>query len=153
MSLMLYFANATAGVRLTHGVVDGRDLKLKSNTLSLHEDTVLDVPAASAAAMRTQTGGSSSSSNNSSAYCATLGHKVNHSSAPNARYDVFDHPLHGCIKGVRDCRTFPRCKKSRLIMVSMASMGTQTGGSSSCSSSSSSRAVQWLSPHRRDTLL
>ena len=83
MSLMLYFANATAGVRLTHGVVDGRDLKLKSNALLLHEDTVLDVPAASAAAMR-----------------------------------------------------------------------TQTGGSSSCSSSScSSRAVQWLSPHRRDSLL
>ena len=31
MSLMLYFANATAGVRLSLGVVDGRDLKLKSN--------------------------------------------------------------------------------------------------------------------------
>ena len=62
MSLMLYLAHATAGVRLTHDVVDGRDLKLNSNTFSLHEDTVLDVPAASAAAARTQTGGSSSSS-------------------------------------------------------------------------------------------
>jgi histone-lysine N-methyltransferase SETD7 len=86
MSLMLYFANAAAGVRLTHDVVDGRDWKLNSNTISLDEDTVLDVP------------GDLSSC---SAYCATLGHKANHSSAPNACYDVFDHPLHGCIKCVR----------------------------------------------------
>ena len=63
---------------MTHDVVDGRDWKLNSNTISLDEDTVLDVP------------GDLSSC---SAYCATLGHKANHSSAPNARYDVSDHPL------------------------------------------------------------
>ncbi len=76
-------------MRLSHDVVDRRDWAQNSNTISLDDDTVLDVPAAITCCSR---------------YCATLGHKANHSSAPNARYDVFDHPLHGCIKCVRAIR-------------------------------------------------
>ncbi len=73
-------------MRLSHSVVDGRDWEHNGNTISLDEDTVLDVPSEL-----------SSCAN----YCATLGHKANHSSSPNACYDVFDHPLYGCIKCVR----------------------------------------------------
>ena len=81
-----------AGVRLAHEVVDGRAWEENGNTISLDEDTVLDVPREWSCC---------------DTYCATLGHKANHSSNPNSRYDVFDHPIYGCIKCVRALRDIP----------------------------------------------
>ena len=65
------------GIRLSHDEVDSRDWSLNDNTLSLDEDTVIDVPA-EYISIKT--------------YCATLGHKANHSKHPNCKYDVFCHP-------------------------------------------------------------
>ena len=65
------------GVRLSHDEVDARDWSLNDNTLSLDKDTVIDIPAEYAS---TKT------------YCATLGHKANHSKHPNCKYDSFYHP-------------------------------------------------------------
>lgn len=65
------------GIRLSHDEVDARDWSLNDNTLSLDEDTVIDIPAECAS---TKT------------YCATLGHKANHSKHPNCKYDIFFHP-------------------------------------------------------------
>ena len=65
------------GVRLSHDEVDSRDWSVNGNTLSLDEDTVIDVPAEYAS---------------TDIYCATLGHKANHSKDPNCKYDVFYHP-------------------------------------------------------------
>lgn len=52
--------------------VDSRDWALNGNTISLDEDTVIDVPQPFDAVKR---------------YCASLGHKANHSFTPNCRYD------------------------------------------------------------------
>ena len=65
------------GIRLSHDEVDSRDWSANGNTLSLDEDTVIDVPVECA---------------DVGVYCATLGHKANHSSVPNSKYDVFYHP-------------------------------------------------------------
>ena len=65
------------GVRLSHDEVDSRDWSVNGNTLSLDDDTVIDVPAEYAT---------------TGVYCATLGHKANHSKDPNCKYDVFYHP-------------------------------------------------------------
>lgn len=65
------------GVRLSHDEVDSRDWSANGNTLSLDENTVIDVPAEYAS---------------TDVYCATLGHKANHSKEPNCKYDVFYHP-------------------------------------------------------------
>jgi histone-lysine N-methyltransferase SETD7 len=65
------------GVRLSHDEVDSRDWSVNGNTLSLDDDTVIDVPAKYAS---------------TDVYCATLGHKANHSKDPNCKYDVFYHP-------------------------------------------------------------
>lgn len=53
--------------------VDGRDWALNGNTLSLDEETVIDVPAPYS---------------HVSKYCASLGHKANHSFTPNCIYDM-----------------------------------------------------------------
>lgn len=53
--------------------VDSRDWALNGNTLSLDEDTVIDVPEPH---------------NHVSKYCASLGHKANHSFTPNCAYDM-----------------------------------------------------------------
>ena len=87
-----FASDAAAGIRLTHEVVDGRDWAENSNTISLDDETVLDVPG---------------EYSRCDAYCATLGHKANHSSTPNACYDVFDHPLYGVIKCVRALQDIP----------------------------------------------
>lgn len=55
-----------------HHQVDSRDWALNGNTISLDEDTVIDVPQPFDAVKR---------------YCASLGHKANHSFTPNCRYD------------------------------------------------------------------
>ena len=35
-----------------------------------------------------------------SAYCATLGHKANHSFTPNGSFDLFEHPRFGLIRAI-----------------------------------------------------
>lgn len=77
------------GVRITHQEVDGRDWALNGNTLSLDEETVIDVPEPY---------------NHVSKYCASLGHKANHSFTPNCIYDLFMHPRFGPIKCIRTLR-------------------------------------------------
>lgn len=52
--------------------VDSRDWALNGNTISLDEDTVIDVPHPFDQVDR---------------YCASLGHKANHSFTPNCKYD------------------------------------------------------------------
>lgn len=53
--------------------MDGRDWSLNGNTISLDEDTVIDVPAPYCQTDR---------------YCASLAHKANHSFSPNCRYEL-----------------------------------------------------------------
>ncbi|KAM9329635.1 histone-lysine N-methyltransferase SETD7 [Gastrophryne carolinensis] len=74
------------GVRITHQEVDSRDWSYNGNTISLDEETVIDVPEPY------------SKTNN---YCASLGHKANHSFTPNCMYDAFVHPRFGPIKCIR----------------------------------------------------
>ncbi|CAG5993385.1 unnamed protein product [Menidia menidia] len=74
------------GVRITHSEVDSRDWALNGNTISLDEDTVIDVPRPFDQMER---------------YCASLGHKANHSFTPNCKYDPFVHPRFGPIKCIR----------------------------------------------------
>ena len=74
------------GIRLTHEDVDSRDWESNSNTISLDETTVLDVPKEYSTL---------------SSYCASLGHKANHSNTPNCEYTEFVHPRFGFIKCIR----------------------------------------------------
>ncbi|EQB79029.1 hypothetical protein CB1_001783001 [Camelus ferus] len=69
--------------------VDSRDWALNGNTLSLDEETVIDVPEPY---------------NHVSKYRASLGHKANHSFTPNCIYDLFVHPRFGPIKCIRTLR-------------------------------------------------
>ncbi|XP_048826429.1 histone-lysine N-methyltransferase SETD7 [Brienomyrus brachyistius] len=87
------------GVRITHTEVDSRDWSLNGNTISLDEDTVIDVPEPF---------------NNIKKYCASLGHKANHSFNPNCIYDPFVHPRFGPIKCVRTVR--PVCRDEELTV-------------------------------------
>ena len=80
------------GVRLSHEEVDGRDWSLNDNTISLDDEVVIDVPQGWSSVER---------------YCASLGHKANHSSDPNCKYDHFVHPRFGPIKCVRTLRHVP----------------------------------------------
>ena len=79
------------GVRLSHSVVDGRPWSANSNTMSLDETTVLDVPAPF---------------DDVSFYCASLGHKANHSHQDkvNAEYAPVFNPRFGNIKCVRSIK-------------------------------------------------
>ena len=77
------------GVRLTPAVVDSRDWALNSNTITLGDDTVLDVPPPY---------------DQTTAYTASLGHKANHSFDNNAEYELYDHPRFGPIKCLRTRR-------------------------------------------------
>ncbi|OCT97063.1 hypothetical protein XELAEV_18009285mg [Xenopus laevis] len=54
-----------------------------------HQEVVIDVPAPY---------------NSSNKYCASLGHKANHSFTPNCMYDTFVHPRFGPIKCIRTMR-------------------------------------------------
>ncbi|XP_029517913.1 histone-lysine N-methyltransferase SETD7 [Oncorhynchus nerka] len=81
------------GVRITHSEVDTRDWSLNGNTISLDEDTVIDVPQPFHQMDR---------------YCASLGHKANHSFTPNCKYDPFVHPRFGPIKCVRTLQAVQR---------------------------------------------
>ncbi|XP_041847178.1 histone-lysine N-methyltransferase SETD7 [Melanotaenia boesemani] len=77
------------GVRITHSEVDGRDWSLNGNTISLDEETVIDVPQPF---------------DQTEVYCASLGHKANHAFIPNCKYDPFAHPRFGLIKCIRTLR-------------------------------------------------
>ncbi|XP_060783257.1 histone-lysine N-methyltransferase SETD7 isoform X1 [Neoarius graeffei] len=77
------------GVRITHTEVDARDWSMNGNTISLDEETVIDVPEPF---------------NHTENYCASLGHKANHSFTPNCKYDPFVHPRFGPIKCIRTIR-------------------------------------------------
>lgn len=77
------------GVRITHTEVDSRDWSMNGNTISLDEDTVIDVPAPF---------------NMTENYCGSLGHKANHSFSPNCKYDQYVHPRFGQIKCIRTIR-------------------------------------------------
>ncbi|KAJ8262391.1 hypothetical protein GJAV_G00165910 [Gymnothorax javanicus] len=81
------------GVRITHTEVDSRDWSLNGNTISLDEDTVIDVPEPF---------------NSTDKYCASLGHKANHSFTPNCTYEPFLHPRFGRIKCIRTARAVQR---------------------------------------------
>ena len=74
------------GIRITHAEVDTRDWSVNNNTLSLDESTVIDVPE---------------EYSTTDAYCASLGHKANHSFNPNCEYTPFHHPRFGYIKCIR----------------------------------------------------
>lgn len=63
--LLFFFMNISTQV-------DSRDWALNGNTISLDEDTVIDVPPPFELTER---------------YCASLGHKANHSFTPNCKYD------------------------------------------------------------------
>ncbi|MBN3298336.1 SETD7 methyltransferase, partial [Amia calva] len=81
------------GVRITHQEVDSRDWSLNGNTISLDEDTVIDIPEPFS---------------NIKKYCASLGHKANHSFTPNCKYDPYVHPRFGAIKCIRTIRAVER---------------------------------------------
>ena len=80
------------GIRLSHEIVNKRSWIENANTISLDENTVLDVPAAY---------------NSMNKYCASLAHKANHSPLPNSYYDTFTHPRYGRIKCIRAGREIP----------------------------------------------
>ncbi|KAG8592708.1 hypothetical protein GDO81_000597 [Engystomops pustulosus] len=77
------------GVRITHQEVDSRDWSQNGNTISLDDETVIDVPDPYYMTNK---------------YCASLGHKANHSFSPNCMYDTFVHPRFGPIKCIRTIR-------------------------------------------------
>ena len=77
------------GVRLTHAEVDGRDWSENGNTISLDDSIVLDIPAEFSSLSK---------------YCASLGHKANHSQSPNCEYLPFSHPRFGDIKCIGTLR-------------------------------------------------
>ena len=77
------------GVRLTHTEVDARDWSANGNTISLDESTVIDVPTEFSSLSK---------------YCASLGHKANHSQSPNCEYLPFSHPRFGEIKCISTLR-------------------------------------------------
>ncbi|KNC72378.1 hypothetical protein SARC_15066 [Sphaeroforma arctica JP610] len=66
--------------------------ELNNNTITLNEDVVIDVPLPYDSLTH---------------YRNTLGHKANHSTRPNAKYDVFFHPVFGdikCIRSIQDVK-------------------------------------------------
>ena len=63
--------------------MNNREWYLNDNTISLDENTVIDVP---------------SNYSSLTTYCASLGHKANHSFEPNCKYSLFQHPYFGKIK-------------------------------------------------------
>jgi len=79
------------GLRVNVTEVDRRPWELNNNTISLDDEIIIDIPI---------------KYNDTNVYCASLGHKANHSFTPNAKYDIFpNHPRFGnikCIRAIRD---------------------------------------------------
>ncbi|XP_033615933.1 histone-lysine N-methyltransferase SETD7 isoform X2 [Fukomys damarensis] len=99
------------GVRITHQEVDNRDWALNGNTLSLDEDTVIDVPEPY---------------NHVSKYCASLGHKANHCFTPNCIYDM---PAQQVVFVQRGSQRVPR---TGATCPSAGSMGTRDWSRLNC---------------------
>ena len=74
------------GIRLTHTEVDERDWMINQYTITVDEEVVLDVPFGYTKV---------------SQYCATLGHKANHSEKPNCEYVPYNHPRFGDIMSIK----------------------------------------------------
>ena len=74
------------GVRIAHEEVDERDWSENEYTIALCDEVVLDVPKEFSSLKK---------------YCATLGHKANHSNMPNCEYALYDHPRFGKIKCIK----------------------------------------------------
>jgi len=58
----------------------------RPNAISLEDDMIIDVPKPF---------------DQLDKYCASVGHKCNHSFTPNAKYDLYDHPRFGFIRCIR----------------------------------------------------
>ncbi|XP_070613844.1 histone-lysine N-methyltransferase SETD7 isoform X3 [Erythrolamprus reginae] len=97
------------GIRITHQEVDSRDWSLNGNTISLDDETVIDVPEPYS---------------HVSKYCASLGHKANHSFTPNSVYDSFVHPRFGLIKCIR---TIQAVEKNEELTVAYGYDHSSTG--------------------------
>ena len=93
------------GIRLTHEEVDSRDWSRNQNTISLDDDTVIDVPEEYCTLDK---------------YCASLGHKANHSNSPNCEYKPFHHPRFGFTKYLL-VASFPGLSSQAFIACSMKS--------------------------------
>ncbi|CAG9464201.1 unnamed protein product [Pedinophyceae sp. YPF-701] len=96
-----------SGMRCAQAEVDAREWDACENTLSLDagqeglsdgEDMDVDAPV-----MDVPSGGG----RRAPRYCASLGHKANHSFLNNARYAPLFHPRHGAIKCVRAIKDIP----------------------------------------------
>ena len=74
-----------AGVRLKSSTVEARDRPRSDYRIRLNADLDLDIP---------------DSCLSTDVYCATLGHKANHSFVPNATFDLIDHPRFGLIRAL-----------------------------------------------------
>ena len=74
-----------AGVRLKASSLESRDRPRSDYRIRLNADLDLDIPDHSLS---------------TSVYCATLGHKANHSFLPNATFDIIDHPRFGLIRAI-----------------------------------------------------
>ena len=74
-----------AGVRLRSSTVEARERPRSDYRIRLNADLDLDIPDCSLS---------------TDLYCATLGHKANHSFIPNATFDLIDHPRFGLIRAI-----------------------------------------------------
>ena len=74
-----------AGVRLKSSTVAGRERARSDYRIQLTVDVDLDIPDTCLQL---------------SSYCATLGHKANHSFTPNGTFDLFEHPRFGLIRAI-----------------------------------------------------
>lgn len=87
------------GIRLTDNEVDQRGWSENTYTMILDEEIILDVPAPYTGIDQ---------------YCATLGHKVNHSFTPNCVCDFFEHPRFGPIMAMQ---TIKAVKKNEELTI------------------------------------
>eukprot|EP00299_Pterocystis_sp_00344_P018678 c9319_g2_i2.p1 GENE.c9319_g2_i2~~c9319_g2_i2.p1 ORF type:complete len:264 (-),score=65.77 c9319_g2_i2:3-794(-) len=74
------------GIKISQKEVDDRGWALNDNCITLREGLVIDIPLHLAS---------------TTLYCASLGHKANHSFTANSMYDLLCHPRFGDIKCVR----------------------------------------------------
>lgn len=77
------------GVKLSHAKADRRPWDQNGNVIHLDDEFMIDVPKPFEATEK---------------YCATLGHKANHSSEANARYVSYEHPRFGSIMAIESVR-------------------------------------------------
>lgn len=79
------------GIHISHELVNKREWKYNDNTLSINDEFVIDIPKEYSTIDK---------------YCATLGHKANHSfKLQNAQYEPYWHPRFGSIKCLRSIKS------------------------------------------------